>query len=184
MRLATKAKRLTRELLEQTTVLFAPDTILASYRKLIAQKYDGSKNRQGPGRPQISQEIDDLVIRFKEESPRWGYTRIRDYLVYLGYRIGKTMVKSILLKNGYDPEPDLTRKTTWKEFLKGHWNVSAASNLFSIELFVKGKLVRYMVLVSIHYATRKVEVVGIIQQAHGKWMSQNEGTWLIGSPAF
>jgi putative transposase len=29
-----------------------------------------------------------------------------------------------------------------------------------------------MVLVSIHYATRKVEVVGIIQQAHAEWMSQ------------
>jgi len=29
-----------------------------------------------------------------------------------------------------------------------------------------------MALVSIHYATRQVEVVGIIQQAHGQWMSQ------------
>jgi len=29
-----------------------------------------------------------------------------------------------------------------------------------------------MVLVSIDYATRKVEVVGIIQQAHGQWMRQ------------
>jgi len=26
--------------------------------------------------------------------------------------------KRILLNNGYDPEPDLTRKTTRKEFLK------------------------------------------------------------------
>jgi putative transposase len=66
-RLAAKAKRLTRELLEQTTVLFTPETVLAWYRKLIAQKYDGSKNRKQPGRPRISQEIIDLVIRFKKE---------------------------------------------------------------------------------------------------------------------
>ena len=48
-RLAAKAKRLTRELLEATTVLFTPETVLAWHRKLIAQKYDGSRNRRTPG---------------------------------------------------------------------------------------------------------------------------------------
>ena len=85
MRLAAKAKQLTRGLLEQSTVLFTPETILSWYRRLIAQKYDGSQNRKNPGRPKISQEIINLVIRFKQENPRWGYTRIRDYLVYLGH---------------------------------------------------------------------------------------------------
>ncbi len=58
-RLATHAKRLTRELLEATTVLFTPETVLGWYRRLIAQKYDGSKNRKTPGRPRISQEVID-----------------------------------------------------------------------------------------------------------------------------
>jgi endonuclease/exonuclease/phosphatase (EEP) superfamily protein YafD len=84
MRLAAKAKQLTRELLEHTAVLFTPETVLQWYHRLIAQKYDGSQNCKHPGWPKISQEIIDLVIRFKEENPRWGYTRIRDYLVYLG----------------------------------------------------------------------------------------------------
>ena len=186
MRLAAKAKQLTRELLEQTTVLFTPDTVMAWYRKLIAQKYDGSKNCKHPGRPKISQEIIDLVIRFKQENPRWGYTRIRDYLVYLGHKIGETTVKNILLENGYDPEPDLTRKTTWKEFLKSHWNVLAACDLFSIELFVKGKLVRYMVFFALHVATRKVEILGVDAQPNGPWMEQiarnvsGEGGFLTG----
>jgi putative transposase len=89
IRLAAKAKGLTRELLEETTVLFTPDTILAWYRKLIARKYDGSKNRRTPGRPKISQEITDLVIRFKKENPHWGYTRIRDYPYTSGTRSAK-----------------------------------------------------------------------------------------------
>ena len=126
MRLASKARRLTRKLLEETSILFTPDTILGWYRRLIAQKYDGSENCQNPGQPRISQEITDLVIRFKEENPHWGYTRIRDYIVYLGHKIGETTVKNILLENGYDPEPDWTRKTTWKEFLKSHWSVLAS----------------------------------------------------------
>jgi len=37
-RLAAKAKRLTRKLLEDTTVLFTPDTLLDWYRRLIAQR--------------------------------------------------------------------------------------------------------------------------------------------------
>jgi len=69
IKLATKARRLTRKLLEETTVLFTPETVLGWDRKLLAQKYDGSKNRRNPGRPKISQEIADLVIRFKEENP-------------------------------------------------------------------------------------------------------------------
>jgi putative transposase len=186
VRLAAKAKRLTRELLEATTVLFTPETVLGWYRKLIAQKYDGSENCQNPGRPKISQEIIDLVIRFKKENPHWGYTRIRDYIVHLGYKIGETTVKHILLEHGYDPEPDLTRKTTWKEFIKSHWEVLAACDFFSVELLVKGKLVRCMVLFAIELSTRKVEILGIHPQPNGSWMEQiarnvsGEGGFLAG----
>jgi putative transposase len=38
MKLAAKAKRLTRRLLEETSVLFTPETVLGWYRRLIAQK--------------------------------------------------------------------------------------------------------------------------------------------------
>ncbi len=69
MRVAAKAKRLSRKMLEQCTELFTVDTIMRWYRELVAQKYDGSENRTSPGRPQLGQEIVDLVIRFKEEIP-------------------------------------------------------------------------------------------------------------------
>jgi len=88
IRLAAKTKRLTRGLPEATTTLFTPETVLGWYGKLIAQNYDGSQNCKNPGRPRVSQEIADLVIRFKKENPHWGYTRIRDYVVHLGYRSG------------------------------------------------------------------------------------------------
>jgi len=145
---------------------------IQSIERCIAQRYDGSENCKNPGRPKISQEITGLVIRFKKENPHWGYTRIRDYTVHLGYKIGETTVKNILIENGYDPKPDLTRKTTWKEFIKSHWNVLAACDFFSIELFVKGKLVRCMVLFAVDAATRKVEILGLPAQPNGAWMAQ------------
>jgi hypothetical protein len=30
-----------------------PDTILAWYRRLVARKFDGSKQRRSPGRPRV-----------------------------------------------------------------------------------------------------------------------------------
>jgi hypothetical protein len=51
MKLAAKAQWLTRELLEETTAPFTPETALGWYRKLMALKYDGSKDRKNPGRP-------------------------------------------------------------------------------------------------------------------------------------
>jgi len=78
------------------------------YRKLIAEKYDGLQNRTYAGRPRVSQEVMDLIIRCKQENPRWGIKKIRDQIVYLGYNIYKSTVKNILVEHGYDPEPDLT----------------------------------------------------------------------------
>src|SRR6185369_1903774 len=49
-RLAAKAKKLGRRILEEIAGLVTPDTLMAWHRRLIAQKYDGSGNR-GPGRP-------------------------------------------------------------------------------------------------------------------------------------
>jgi len=172
MRVAAKAKRLSRKMLEQCTELFTSDTIMRWFRELIAQKYDGSQNRTSPGRPQIDQEIVNLVIRFKEENPRWGYQKITDQIVYLGYKISKSSVKNILVENGYDPEPDLTVRSTWHEFIKSHWDVLAACDFFTIELLVGRKLVRCTVFFVIELATRKVFFAPVKPQPDGAYMKQ------------
>jgi hypothetical protein len=172
MRVAAKAKRLSRKMLEQCTELFTSDTIMRWYRELIAHKYDGSQNRTSPGRPQISQEIVNLVIRLKEENPRWGYQKITDQIVYLGYKISKSSVKNILIENGYDPEPDLTIRSTWHEFIKSHWEVLAACDFFTIELLAGRKLVRCTVFFVMELATRKVFYAPIKLQPDGAYMKQ------------
>jgi hypothetical protein len=65
-RLAAKARKLTRKLLEETTILFTPATILGWYRKLIAQKYDGSATRGKVGRPRTNQEIVHWILKIKK----------------------------------------------------------------------------------------------------------------------
>ncbi len=72
-RLAGAGKRLGRAQLRELATLAKPETILGWYRKLIARKYDGSKNR-GPGRPRTRRDIVALVIRMANENPTRGYT--------------------------------------------------------------------------------------------------------------
>jgi hypothetical protein len=111
-------------------------------------------------------------IRFKEENPRRGYRKIRDQAVYLGYVISKPSVKNILIENGYDPEPDLTVRSTWWEFIQSHWNVLAACDFFTIELLVGRKLARCTVFFVMELASRKVFFAPIKLEPDGAYMLQ------------
>ena len=59
--LAAKARALGRQVLEDVANLVTPDTLLAWYRNLIARKWTYA--RKGPGRPRVSSEITELVLR-------------------------------------------------------------------------------------------------------------------------
>src|SRR5215472_1241318 len=70
-RLAAKAKGLGRKVLVELGTIVTPETLLAWHRRLIAQKYDGSK-RRGPGRPRTAAEIERLVVRMAKGEPHLG----------------------------------------------------------------------------------------------------------------
>src|SRR5215472_17522187 len=74
-RLATKAKGLGRKVLVELGTIVTPDTLLAWHRRLIAEKYDGSK-RRGPGRDRTKDKIRKLEVRMATENRAWGYRRI------------------------------------------------------------------------------------------------------------
>ena len=82
--LAEIGKRLGRKALSQVACVAKPDTILAWYRRLIAQKFDGSKYRSYPGRPPAKKEIIELIVKMARENPSWGYDRIVGALANLG----------------------------------------------------------------------------------------------------
>ena len=74
--LAEIAHRLGRKALEELAAVAKPDTLLAWYRELIANKFDGSKLRKSWGRPRVDEETERLVVRMAKENPGWGYDRI------------------------------------------------------------------------------------------------------------
>ena len=94
--LAEIGKRLGRKGLQQVARLAKPDTILAWYRQLVAEKFDGSKQRRSPGRPRTDPEIEDLVVRWARENSGWGYDRMVGALANLGHPVSDQTVGNIL----------------------------------------------------------------------------------------
>src|SRR3989454_10875409 len=76
-RLAALAHPLGRKRLKEVATLVTPDTLLRWYRQLIARKFDGSTPRQPLGRPRVTEEVEQLVMRMAEDNPSWGYRRIQ-----------------------------------------------------------------------------------------------------------
>ena len=66
--LAEIGKRLGRRALEEVAQIVRPETILGWHRKLIARKFDGSKQRASVGRPAIGQTIEEWVLHFAREN--------------------------------------------------------------------------------------------------------------------
>ena len=65
--LAEIGKQLGKRALEEVASIVRPDTILGWHRKLIARKFDGSKNRTYPGRPRIDEKIEQLTLIAKKK---------------------------------------------------------------------------------------------------------------------
>src|SRR5215467_6261945 len=59
-RLAALAHPIGRQRLKELATIATPDTLLRWYNRLIAQKFDGSKQRHQLGRPQVAEEIEQL----------------------------------------------------------------------------------------------------------------------------
>ena len=169
--LAARAKKLGHKVLAEVASIVTPDTLLTWHRKLIARKYDGSQ-RCGPGRPPVREQIRSLVGRMATENRDWGYTRIRGALANLGHRVARGTIANILKQHGIEPAPERLKKSTWREFLQAHWEVLAAADFFTVEVWTRSGLVRFVVLFVIELSTRRVEIAGITTQPDGVWMTQ------------
>jgi putative transposase len=144
--LAEIGKRLGRKYLAEVACLAKPATILAWYRRLVAQKFDGSKRRSYPGRPRISADIEGLIVQMPRENSGWGYDRIVGALANLGHKVSDQTVGNILKRHGMAPAPKRSQNTTWKDFIAAHLAVLAGTDFFTVEVLTWRRLVTYYVL--------------------------------------
>jgi len=170
--LAEIGHRLGRKALAEVATVARPDTILAWYRKLVARKFDGSKARRGPGRPGISREVEQLIVRMAQENHDWGYDRIVGALANLGYQVCDQTVGNVLQRHGLPPAPERKHTTTWSAFIRIHLALLAATDFFTAEVLTLRGLATYYVLFFIHLESRRVDIAGITVHPDERWMQQ------------
>jgi len=170
--LAVIGRRLGRQGLEPVASAAKPDTILAWFRKLVSQKFDGSRHRLYPGRPPIAREITELIVRMARENSGWGYDRIAGALNNLGHRVSDQTVGNILRRFGMAPAPKRRQQMSWADFIRAHMAVLAGIDFFIVEVLTWRGLATYYVLFFLHLETRRVTLGGISQHPTEEWMAQ------------
>ena len=171
-RLAIKGKILGRKVLEEICSIVTPETILRWHRKLVAQKWDYSKCRKKAGRPRTDEETIELLMQMARENPTWGYNRIQGALANLGHEISDTAIGNILKDYGIEPAPERKKRTTWKSFIKAHWDVLAAIDFTTIEVWTKSRLATFYLLYVMELSTRRVQFAGYTTNPEEDWMMQ------------
>jgi len=64
--------------------LVTPETLLRWHRGLLGRKWRRRRSTRGPGRPPMSDELVELIVRIARENRRWGCVRIQGELRGLG----------------------------------------------------------------------------------------------------
>ena len=182
-RLAVKAKKLGRKALRDLGTIVTPDTLLGWYRRLIANKYDGSGKRR-PGRPRVVDEIRLLVVRMAKENLSWGYTRIKGALSNLQHEVARGTIANILSEHGIEPALERSHRATWKQFFKSHWELTGAADFLTVEVWSLTGFMKYSLLLVIELSTRRVEIAGIVPEPNGLWMRQIARNLTDGSDGF
>jgi len=170
--LAEIGRRLGRKALEEVAQIVRPETILGWHRKLIARKFDGSKNRSMLGRPTTGPTIEDLVLQLARENRSWGYRRIVGAVRNLGHEVSHQTVANVLKRYGLGPAPERDKRMAWRDFIRSHTAVLAAVDFFTVEVWTSAGLITYYVLTFMRVASRKVWVAGITTSPDSRWMGQ------------
>jgi putative transposase len=111
-------------------------------------------------------------LRFARQNPTWGYDKIEGALANLGHKVSDQSVGNILKDHGIEPTGDRKRQTTWATFLKAHWDVLAAIDFTTVEVWTTRGLVTFYLLFIIDLKTRRVQFVNYTTNAKEPWMKQ------------
>lgn len=171
-KLAEIGKRLGRKGLAKVAQVAKPETILGWFRKLVAQKFDGSKHRSCPGRPRIAAEVEALIVQMARENSGWGYDRIAGALANVGHEISDQTVGNVLRRYGIAPAPKRSRTSNWKDFIASHMAVLSGMDFFTAEVLTWKGPATYYILFAIQLETRRVTLAGITRHPTEEWMQQ------------
>jgi transposase InsO family protein len=146
--------------------LVTPRKLLRWHSTLVRRKW---RQPSAPrGRPPLTAEVQDLVLRLARENPRWGYRRICGELTKLGFQVSPTSIRRLLARSKVGPAPRRSGPS-WREFLRAQAASIVACDFFTVEtVFLR----RYYVLFLITHANRRVWLAGCTTNPSSAWVTQ------------
>ena len=163
-----------------SSFLVSPKTLLRWHRELVRMKWTFRRRSTG-GRPPISGEVRELILRIGRENPRWGCIRIRGELAKLGIRVSATKIRTLLRANGLGPAPRRDGPT-WSQFLRSQATGILALDFLTVETIT---LRTMYFMFAIHLGSRRVHLLGVTRNPDSGWVTQQArnlavGEWLEG----
>ncbi len=80
----------------QALIIVKPETVIRWHRKGFKLFWKFKSRLKGPGRPPISPEIRDLILKMANANPLWGAPRIHGELLKLGIEISERTVSNLI----------------------------------------------------------------------------------------
>ncbi len=81
-------------------------------------------------------------------------------------------IANILKEHGIEPAHERSKRTSWRTFLKAHWETLAGADFFTVEVATVRGFTTYYILFFMELSTRRVHVAGITPNPDSAFMLQ------------
>jgi putative transposase len=165
-----------REALAESVRLFKPGTMIGWHRAIVRRKWTFKQGRK-PGRPPIDSELEGWILKVACDNPGLGYDKLEGELRKLGFDVGSTTIRTVLLRHGVPPAPERSRQgSSWRTFLNHYKEQFLACDFFTVETLTLQTL---YCLFFIEHGTRQVYFAGCTAHPNNAWVTQQarQMTW-------
>jgi transposase InsO family protein len=162
------ALRLSKRRLATALLIVQPDTLLRWHRELVRRHWTFRQKRR-PGRPPVTEEIQDLILRLARENPHWGCRKIQGETLKLGLKVSRSTVVRLLRRHALGPPPDNRRSPSWSQFLGQYKDFIWAADFFTV---TTARLRTFYVLFFMELRRWRLMLFNVTEHPHAEWVVQ------------
>ncbi len=144
-------------------VIVKPETVIAWHRKGFRLYWTWKSRHARPGRPDIPQEVRDLIRKMCLANPLWGAPRTHGELLKLGIDVSQAAVAKYMVRPRKPPSQ------AWRTFLNNH-----VGNLVSVDFFTVPTIsfrVLFVFVVLAHHRRRHIHF-NVTANPTAEWAAQ------------
>jgi hypothetical protein len=146
-----------------TLAIFKPETVIRWHRTGFRLYWRWKSRGLGLGRPQVPQDVQDLIRKKSLANPLWGAPRIHGELLKLGIPLSQATVAKYRVHTRKPPSQ------TWRAFLNNH-----VTQLASTDFFIVPTVTFRILFVFVVLAHHRRRVIHFNVSAHptSEWTAQ------------